>query len=520
MASKAQTIHPNGHVQDSSDMRSVLDAQRRAFLDAGPPSAATRIDRIDRIVDLIVTNADALVDALVSDYGHRSRAQSMMSDVVGPLPGIKHTRKHLRNWMKPTRYGTGAMRLVGARAWVDWQPLGVIGVISPWNFPVGLTFDPVTQAFAAGNAVMVKLSEYVPNTSELMRAEIVKRFDATELRAFTGGADVGAEFCALPFDHILLTGSPATGRHVQRAAADNLVPVTLELGGKSPVVISPDADLKVVADRVMVGKTMNAGQLCLSPDYVLIPGGKERAFVESVSASVTRMFPRILDNDDYTSIVNERHFDRIHGLIDDAHAKGAQIITINPAAEDFSTQAAHKIAPTLVLGATKDMRVMQEEIFGPVLPIATYQRIDDAIDHINSGPKPLAAYYFGPDDAARQRFLARTYSGGVTINDVTLHYTVAGMPFGGVGESGMGYYHGRSGFAAFSHGRGVMDAPTRFSISAALAAPYTGLKQRGLQAMTALERQSIRRRLRKTDRLNQGESLEFSVVPTHTAARD
>lgn len=498
MASNSAAIPARGRADAATDMRSTLKEQRRAFLTAGPPSAATRIDRIDRVIELIVSNADALVDALVSDYGHRSRTQSMMSDVLGPLPGIKHTRKHVRSWMKPTRYGAGAMRLVGARAWVDWQALGVIGVISPWNFPVGLTFDPVTQAFAAGNAVMVKLSEYVPNTSELMRAEIVKRFDANELRAFTGGADVGAEFCALPFDHILLTGSPATGRHVQRAAADNLVPVTLELGGKSPVVISWEADLKVVADRVMVGKTMNAGQLCLSPDYVLIPRGKERAFVESVSASVARMFPRILDNDDYTSIVNERHFDRIHRLIDDANAKGAQIITINPAAEDFSTQAPYKIAPTLVVGATKDMRVMQEEIFGPVLPIVTYQRIDDAIDHINSGPKPLAAYYFGPNDAARQRFLTRTYSGGVTLNDVTLHYTVAGMPFGGVGESGMGYYRGRSGFEAFSHGRGVMDAPPRFSMSAALAAPYTGIKQRGLRAMTALERQSIRRRLRKS----------------------
>jgi coniferyl-aldehyde dehydrogenase len=498
MPANSAAIQTNGRPDAAGDMRSVLDKQRRAFLETGPPSAAARIDRIDRVIDLIVSNADALLDALASDYGHRSRAQSTLSDVVGPLPGIKHTRKHVRSWMKPTRYKMGAMRLVGARAWVDWQPLGVIGVISPWNFPVGLTFDPVTQAFAAGNAVMVKLSEFVPDTSELMRAEIAKRFDATELRAFTGGADVGSEFGALPFDHILLTGSPGTGRHVQRAAADNLVPVTLELGGKSPVVISPEADLKVVADRVMVGKTMNVGQLCLSPDYALIPEGKERRFVDHIVATVSRMFPRILDNDDYTSIVNGRHFDRIHGLIDDARVKGAEIITINPAAEDLSVQAVHKIAPTLVLGATTDMRIMQEEIFGPVLPIVSYRSIDDAIEQINSRPKPLAAYYFGPDDAARQRFLARTYSGGVTINDVTLHYTVAGMPFGGVGESGMGYYHGRSGFEAFSHGRGVMDAPPRFSISAALAAPYTGVKQRGMRAMVGFERQSVRRRLRKS----------------------
>jgi coniferyl-aldehyde dehydrogenase len=498
MTSHPAAIEINSRAGAAADMHSVLNEQRRAFREAGPPSAATRIDRIDRVIDLIVSNADRLVDALASDYGRRSRAQSTLSDVVGPLPGIKHTRKHLREWMKPARYGTGAMRLVGARAWVDWQPLGVIGVISPWNFPVGLTFDPVTQAFAAGNSVMVKLSEFVPDTSELMRAEIAKRFDPTELRAFTGGPDLGAEFGALPFDHLLLTGSPATGRHVQRAAADNLVPVTLELGGKSPVVVSPHADLKVVADRIMIGKTMNAGQLCLSPDYVLIPEGKERALVEQIRVTVSRMFPRLVDNDDYTSIVNERHFARIHGLVDDARAKGAEIITINPASEDFSEQAAHKIAPTLVLGATKDMRIMQEEIFGPVLPIATYQHIDAAIEQINSGSKPLAAYYFGPDDDARQRFLARTYSGGVTINDVVLHYSVAGMPFGGVGESGMGYYHGRSGFEAFSHARGVMKASSRLSTSAALAAPYTSVKQRGMRAMIALERQSVRRRLRKS----------------------
>jgi coniferyl-aldehyde dehydrogenase len=496
--SKTAPPELNDHVEAEDAMTAVLNEQRRAILLAGPPPAATRIDRIDRVIDLIVSNADALLDALAADYGHRSRAQSTLSDVVGPLPGIKHTRKNLRDWMKPTRYGTGAMALAGARAWVDWQPLGVVGVISPWNFPVGLTFDPVTQAFAAGNAVMVKLSEFVPETSELMRAEIAKRFDRTELRAFTGGPEVGATFAALPFDHLLLTGSPGTGRHVQRAAAENLVPVTLELGGKSPVVIAEDADLGVVADRMMMGKTMNAGQLCLSPDYVLIPQGREHALVEQIRASVTRMFPRIVDNDDYTSIVNARHFERLHGLLDDARDKGAEIISINPASEDFSTQTAHKIAPTIVLGVSNDMRIMQEEIFGPLLPILTYERIDDAIGHINAGPKPLAAYYFGPDDEARKRFLNRTFSGGVTINDVTLHYTVAGMPFGGVGESGMGYYHGRSGFEAFSHGRGVMKAPTRISVSAALAAPYGGMKRRAMQAMVAYEYQSVRRRLRRT----------------------
>jgi coniferyl-aldehyde dehydrogenase len=478
-------------------MEDVLGAGRRRLLTEGPPSAEVRIDRIDRIVDLIVSNADALVETLNHDYGHRSSTQSMLSDVIGPLPGIKHTRKHLRGWMKPTRHRTGAMGMLGARAWIQWQPLGVVGVISPWNFPVGLTFDPVTQAFAAGNAVMVKLSEFVPETSELMRREIAARFDPDELWAVTGGPEVGAQFASLPLDHLLLTGSAGTGRLVQRAAAENLVPVTLELGGKSPVVVSPHADLVMVAERVMVGKSTNAGQLCLSPDYVFVPEGSQAKFVEHLRTAVTRMFPRILDNEDYTAVVNERHHARLVALIEDARAGGAHIETINPGGEDFSNNPHHKIAPTVVLDATPRMRIMREEIFGPLLPVLGYRSLDDVIAHINAGPKPLAAYYFGPDDEARRRFLEGTYSGGVTLNDVTLHYTVPGMPFGGVGESGMGYYHGRVGFETFSHGRGVLDAPRAFSPAKMLAAPYGPLTRRALRAMIGGERRAVARRLRR-----------------------
>jgi coniferyl-aldehyde dehydrogenase len=479
---------------DPTGLRAALALQRKVFRATGTPSAEVRIDRIDRVIDLIVSNADAILAALSEDYGHRSRSQSLLSDIVGPLPGIKHTRKNVRRWMRPTPYGTGALRLLGAKAWVDWQPLGVVGVISPWNFPVGLTFDPVTQAFAAGNSVMVKLSEFVPATSALLQAEIANRFDPGEFCAFTGGPEIGAQFGALPFDHILLTGSPGTGRHVQRAAAENLVPVTLELGGKCPVVVSPHADLGRVADRVMVGKTMNAGQLCLSPDYVLVPAGLEHQLVDRLSATVGRMFPRIVANDDYSSIVNSSHFVRLTALLDDARSKGAHVIEINPAGENFTTQSANKIAPTVVLNVSNEMAIMREEIFGPLLPIATYGDIDEAIAQINTRPKPLAAYYFGPDDQARRKFLSGTYSGGVTINDVTLHYTVAGMPFGGVGESGMGYYHGRAGFEAFSHGRGVMRAPSLMSPSALLAAPYGRTKNAMMRAMVKREQRSLRKR--------------------------
>lgn len=498
MAMETGTTEPSQGSTDGAEMAAVMQAQRQRLHTRGAPTAAERIDRIDRVLDLILSNADELLQALTHDYGHRSSAQSTLSDVIGPVPGIKHTRKHLREWMKPTRYRTGPMGLFGARAWIDWQPLGVVGVISPWNFPVCLTFDPVTQAFAAGNSVMVKLSEFVPETSELMRREIAKRFAPDELWATTGGPEIGAQFAALPLDHILLTGAPGTGRLVQRAAAENLVPVTLELGGKSPVVVSPRADLATVAERVMVGKTMNAGQLCLSPDYVLVPRELRDDLVAQLRAVVARMFPRILDNDDYTAVVNDRHYDRLVGLLDDARAGGAQIVPLADSAEDFRVNPARKIAPTLVLDVTPAMRIMREEIFGPLLPIMTYTSITEAIDHINAGPKPLAAYYFGPDDESRRRFMARTYSGGVTLNDVTLHYTVPGMPFGGVGDSGMGYYHGRSGFETFSHGRGVMDVPKGFSPSSMFAAPYGPAKRRAMAAMVAFERHAVRRRLNRT----------------------
>jgi coniferyl-aldehyde dehydrogenase len=259
---------------DPTGLRAALALQRKVFRATGTPSAEVRIDRIDRVIDLIVSNADAILAALSEDYGHRSRSQSLLSDIVGPLPGIKHTRKNVRRWMRPTPYGTGALRLLGAKAWVDWQPLGVVGVISPWNFPVGLTFDPVTQAFAAGNSVMVKLSEFVPATSALLQAEIANRFDPGEFCAFTGGPEIGAQFGALPFDHILLTGSPGTGRHVQRAAAENLVPVTLELGGKCPVVVSPHADLGRVADRVKDderGPALLVSRLCTGSRWARTP---------------------------------------------------------------------------------------------------------------------------------------------------------------------------------------------------------------------------------------------------------
>jgi coniferyl-aldehyde dehydrogenase len=481
----------------SAPMRAALEASRRAFLAEGPPSAKVRRDRIDRLIAIMVDNADRLVETLREDYGHRSSVQSLFAEVLGPLPGLKDSRKHLEKWMKPERRSAGPLAFIGAKAWIEWQPLGVIGVISPWNFPTGLALQPMAQVFAAGNRGMLKLSELVPLTSELIRDACAKAFDPTELAVFTGGPDVGAAFSRLPFDHLLFTGATSVAAHVLHAAADNLVPVTLELGGKSPVVVGADADFAHVAERVCAGKSMNVGQLCLTPDYVLVPQGREEAMVAALTATFTRMFPRLLDNDDYGSIVNARHHARVVGLREDARARGARIIEINPANEDFSQQAAHKIPPTLVLGADDSMKILHEEIFGPLLPILPYRTIEDACAHINARPKPLAAYYFGADGPARRYFLERTYSGGVTLNDVVLHCATEDLPFGGVGASGMGYYHGRSGFEQFSHAKAVVDAPKWWSPNQLLGAPYGDRLRNGLQWMIGKERRDVAARLKR-----------------------
>lgn len=488
-------IGPSPALDVDARMRAALDACRASFLQDGPPSAKVREDRIDRLIAIMVDNAERLVETLRADYGHRSPVQSLFAEVLGPLPGLKDSRKNLAGWMKRQRVSAGPLKFIGAKAWIDWQPLGVVGVISPWNFPTGLALQPMAQVFAAGNRGMLKLSELVPATSELLREACEKSFDPTELSVFTGGPEVGAAFSRLPFDHLLFTGATSVASHVLRAAADNLVPVTLELGGKSPVIVAPDADLAHVADRVCAGKTMNVGQLCLTPDYLLVPEGREQAMVDALKTTFTRMYPTLLDNDDYSSIVNARHHARVTGLVEDARAKGATVIPVNPANEDFSKQPAHKIPPTLLLGTNDSMRIMHEEIFGPVLPILTYRRIEEACDYINARPKPLAAYYFGADGPARRWFLERTYSGGVTLNDVVLHCATEDLPFGGVGASGMGYYHGRSGFEQFSHARAVVDAPKWWSPNKLLAAPFSDRMRRGLAWAIDRERKDVAARL-------------------------
>ncbi len=464
----------NPSIEESkARMRMILDLQKRAQTQKGPPDAALRKDRLTRGIDMVLTHKDELIAAITQDFGARSPDLTLFADVSGAVSPLKHARAHLDAWMKGERRKVTppALGLLGAKAEVRYQPKGVVGVISPWNFPLSLAMDAIAGAFAAGNRVMLKPSEFTPATSALMAQIIDLYFDDDELAVILGGAEVGAAFAGLPFDHLIFTGATNVARHVMRAAADNLTPVTLELGGKSPVVIGRSADLAKTAARVMNGKTMNAGQVCLAPDYVLAPKEHLDGFVKEVQSATARMFPTIKDNRDYTSMINQRHYDRVRGLIDDARSKGAQVIEVNPANEDFAQQEHRKIAPTLILNATNDMSVMQEEIFGPVMPVMTYTSFEDAIADVNSRPRPLALYYFGEDEHESEALLSRTHSGGVTINDVIFHFAMDDLPFGGVGPSGIGAYHGHRGFLEFSHEKGVY-RQTASEMIAMLRPPY------------------------------------------------
>lgn len=441
-------------IEDS--LQKMLRAQKEAYLDEGYVSYETRINRLDRALIQVLKYQDELCEALISDFGHRSKDLSKLTDIAASVGPIKHAKKHLKKWMKKEKRKTMfPLGLLGASSRVEYQPLGVIGILSPWNFPVNLTFGPLASALAAGNRVMIKPSEYTPATSAVMKKMLDEVFDETEVAVVTGGPEVGAAFSALAFDHMIFTGATSVGKHVMAAAAKNLVPVTLELGGKSPVLIGRSANLDQAADRIMMGNTMNAGQVCLAPDYLLVAEEQRDSLVELLKAKAAAMFPTIKNNDDYTSIVNERHYQRLNRYLDDAKAKGATLIAINPANEDFSDQDHHKIPPTLVLDTTDDMLIMQEEIFGPLLPVCTYKEYREAINYVNSHPRPLGLYYFGHDAAEEAFTLTRTTSGGVTLNDVIMHISQEDLPFGGVGPSGMGSYHGFDGFKTFSHAKSI-----------------------------------------------------------------
>ncbi len=439
-----------------SRMADVLKRQRAAFTAALPEPMAVRRDRIDRAIALLIDHQDAFAKAVSADFGHRSTEQTLMTDIMPSVGALKHAKKHFEGWGRnERRKAMFPLGLLGAKAEVTYQPKGVVGVIAPWNFPVGMVMVPMAGILAAGNRAMIKPSEFTERVADVFAEAVPKYFAEDEIAVFTGGVEVGSAFSQLAFDHIIFTGATSVGKHIMRAAAENLVPVTLELGGKSPTFISRSADKKKAGERIAMGKMMNAGQICLAPDYLLVAKDQEADVIESVKAGVAAMYPSLLANDDYTSVVNGRNFERLQGYLADAKEKGAELIEVNPAGEDFGGSNGNKLPLTILRNVSDDMKVMQEEIFGPILPVMTYDTIDSAIDYVNAHDRPLGLYYFGSDQGEQQKVLDRTISGGVTINDVLFHNAMEDLPFGGVGPSGMGNYHGQDGFKTFSHARAV-----------------------------------------------------------------
>ena len=465
------------------DMMTALGKQREAFTAARPEPLATRNDRLERCARMLLAHGEDFARAMSADFGHRSHEQSMLTDIMPSISLIRYSQKRMKAWSKPEkRHVNFPLNLLGARAEVRYEPKGVIGIVAPWNFPVGLTMGPLAQAFAAGNRAMLKPSEFTERTSELMAELFPKFFGEEEVAVILGGPQTGQDFCSLPFDHLLFTGATSIGKHVLHAAADNLVPVTLELGGKSPTILGRSVDVAKAAERIALGKMMNAGQICLAPDYMLVPEELEHKAIGAVQASVAQMYPTLLGNDDYTSVINRRHRDRLAGLVDDAVAKGAEAIVVNPGNENFEGSNGNKMPLTILRNVNDDMKVMQDEIFGPVLPVKTYSRIEQAIDYINAHDRPLGLYYFGEDAAERETVLTRTISGGVTVNDVIFHVSADDLPFGGVGPSGMGSYHGVEGFRSFSHARAVYSQPKiDLAKIAGLKPPYGAATARTLK---------------------------------------
>ncbi len=452
---------------------SIFAAQREAFARERYPSLAVRRDRLRRLRSIVIAHEARLVAAVAQDFGGRSAHETRLAELFIVASECSHAQRLLPRWMRAERVAT-PLHLLPARARIERQPVGVVGIVSPWNYPVQLALAPMVGALAAGNRVMLKPSELTPATSALLAELIAAAFAQDEVAVVQGGSDVGRGFVQLPFDHLFFTGSTAVGRAVALAAAENLTPVTLELGGKSPALVAPDADLALAAPRIMSGKLLNAGQTCIAPDYALVPQARVDEFVAAVTAAARTLYPTFAGNDDYTAIVDARHAARLANLVEDARAKGARIVTIDPAGEPANPAAraaARRMPPVLIVGVNDSMQVMHEEIFGPILPVETYDALDDAIARIAARPHPLALYYFGSTGTQLARVLAQTQAGGVTVNDTLWHFAHPGLPFGGVGASGHGAYHGEASFLTFTHRKPVFVQP-RLAAARLLYPPY------------------------------------------------
>ena len=457
-------------------LTATLVRQRAAFLRDGPPSLAQRRSDLMMLKNALREHREDFVAAINTDFGHRSRQETSLFDLSTVAEGINYLHRNLRRWMRPERRRVG-LPFLPATNRVLYQPLGVVGIISPWNYPLALALMPLATALAAGNRAMIKPSELTPQTSAMMKSVLNKVFADDQVAVVTGDSSVGIEFSRLPFDHLLFTGSTTVGRSIMRAASDNLVPVTLELGGKSPVIVERGSSLSTAARRIAYGKLANGGQTCIAPDYVLVAEQEVDDFVTAYEKEAAKLYPDIASNPDYTSIVNDRHYARLTALLDDARSKGARVIELGGPAKPGDKKHARTMVPTIVLNVTDEMNVMKDEIFGPILPIMPYRDLEGAVAYVNSRPRPLALYFFGPAGPGRRMVLERTTSGGVSINETNLHYAQDDIPFGGVGLSGMGAYHGHEGFKALSHAKGVFEQAT-FNLTDTVRPPFGRLVER------------------------------------------
>jgi coniferyl-aldehyde dehydrogenase len=457
------------------ELHRLFAVQRQAYAANPMPPAAQRQQWLKALREVLSDERQALIDAISQDFSHRSADETLLAELMPSLHGIHYASKHLKGWMKPSRRKVG-LAFQPASAKVIYQPLGVVGVIVPWNYPLYLAIGPLVGALSAGNRVMLKLSESTPATGQLLKALLARVFPEDLVCVVLGEAEIGMAFSRLRFDHLLFTGATSIGKQVMRAAAEHLTPVTLELGGKSPTIVSADVPLKDAAERIAFGKTLNAGQTCVAPDYVLVPEDRVGAFVEAYRQAVRGFYPKLADNPDYTAIINDRHISRLNGYLSDATSKGALLIPL------FDQGQGRRMGHSLLLNVNDEMTVMQDEIFGPVLPIVPYTGLDQAFAYINQRPRPLALYFFGYDKGEQNRVLNETHSGGVCLNDTLLHVAQDDLPFGGIGASGMGHYHGNEGFLTFSKAKGVL-TKQRLNAAKLIYPPYGKSIQKLIQKL-------------------------------------
>jgi coniferyl-aldehyde dehydrogenase len=459
---------PSDSTRSEPELRRLLAAQRSAFAER-PPRYRERLDALRALERAVLKHQHDMAAAVWQDFGGRATEETVALELFPLLREIRHACGHLKRWMAPRRAQV-EWQFWPAKARTEYEPLGVVGILSPWNYPFFLSLAPLTGVLAAGNHALVKPSELAPASAELIRSILSDLYPPEYVSVITGGAETAAELSRLPLDHLLFTGSARVGKLVMRAASENLVPVTLELGGKSPAVIHPEYPLEKAAKRILTGKLYNAGQTCVAPDYVLLPLGRRDDFVHAAQRAVARMYPTLVNNGDYTRIINVQQYRRLSGLVDDARRLGAEVIEIKQAGE-VCDERNRVFPPTIVTSVHEDMAIMHEEIFGPVLPIVEYGSLDEAMAYVNARPHPLALYYFDDDQTRANDVVRRVAAGGMTVNDCLFHVGQTGLPFGGIGPSGMGRYHGFDGFQTFSHKKGVL-FQGRWSPLAFLRPPY------------------------------------------------